>query len=79
MPVVIREGAPPVFIASREDNLLRKLRWFREGGEVSDAQWRDIHGILRVAGEALDREYLTDWSRRLGVADLLQRAFAERP
>lgn len=31
-----------LFIATTEDNFLRKLRWFRMGGEASDRQWRDI-------------------------------------
>jgi hypothetical protein len=36
-----------------EDILLQKLRWYRLGGEVSDRQWRDIAGIVRVQGAAL--------------------------
>ncbi len=32
-------GGGSLFVASIEDNILRKLRWFRMGGEVSDRQW----------------------------------------
>lgn len=44
------------------------------GGEVSDKQWRDVVSVLRIGGEALDREYLTTWATRLAVLDLLERA-----
>jgi hypothetical protein len=60
-----------------EDILLQKLRWYRKGGEVSDRQWRDILGIIRVQGPHLDRQYLTASAPVLGVADLLARALED--
>lgn len=33
-------------VASAEDTILRKLNWYRLGGEVSDRQWRDVAGIF---------------------------------
>lgn len=65
------------FVATSEDNLLRKLKWFRLGGEVSDRQWRDILGVLRISGATLDRQYLGTWAERLGVSDLLERAITQ--
>lgn len=59
-----------------EDILLQKLRWFRLGGEVSDRQWRDIIGIVRVQGSRLDRDYLRSNAAALTVSDLLERALA---
>jgi hypothetical protein len=60
-------------VASREDILLAKLVWFRQGGEVSDRQWSDITG-LAGGGDGLDGGYLEEWANRLGVRDLLDRA-----
>lgn len=66
-----------VYVSSAEDTLLAKLDWYREGGEVSDQQWRDILAILTVQGERLDLPYLRTWADALNVGDLLDRALAE--
>jgi hypothetical protein len=63
--------------ASAEDIILAKLRWFVAGGGVSDRQWRDIRGVIRVQGMALDRAYLERHATSHGVLDLLRRALAE--
>jgi hypothetical protein len=64
-------------VATAEDILLAKLRWYREGGETSERQWRDIGGIV-AANDALDGEYLAKWAGELGVSDLLARALKEK-
>jgi hypothetical protein len=64
-------------IATAEDTILNKLRWYRAGGETSEHQWNDMRGILQVSGAKLDREYLRLWAPRLGVADLLERLLSE--
>ena len=71
------EGSAAVRLptATPEDTVLAKLEWFKRGGEVSERQWWDIVGVLRVAQHA-DREYMRTWAISLGVADLLERAFA---
>lgn len=60
-----------------EDILLQKLHWYRKGGGMSDRQWRDILGIVRVQGRRLDLAYLDTAAPVLGVQDLLQRALRE--
>jgi hypothetical protein len=64
-------------LASAEDTVLAKLEWFRRGREASERQWSDVLGVLRAGGEALDRRYLEDGARELGVSDLLVRALGE--
>jgi hypothetical protein len=66
-----------LMFASPEDTLLHKLVWFRLGGGVSERQWRDAIGVLRIQGGTLDDVYLDTWSVRLGVRDLLDTARAE--
>jgi hypothetical protein len=61
-------------VASAEDTILAKLLWFRKGGEVSDHQWHDILGVIRVQAGRLDLGYLQEWAGELAVADLLKRA-----
>ncbi|MEL6428992.1 MAG: hypothetical protein AAFU73_14485 [Planctomycetota bacterium] len=63
-------------VATPEDTALRKLWWYRAGGESSDRQWQDVRGVLRGRRE-IDRDYLDRWSGELGVTDLLARALAE--
>ncbi len=66
-------GGQRIFVKSAEDTILRKLLWYREGGEVSERQWSDASGILRAQAGALDREYLDRWAGVVGVEDLWRR------
>lgn len=74
----LRKIAPDVdqevFVATAEDTILAKLRWYRAGGETSANQWTDVLGILGVHLGDLDFDYLNDWAERLGVQDLLVAA-----
>lgn len=66
-----------VYFASPEDTVLQKLDWYRKGAGVSDRQWQDLIGVIKVQGDALDLEYLKHWAPSLGVTDLLERALNE--
>jgi hypothetical protein len=76
---VVDGGGGPflVWAGSPEDQLLRKLRWFQLGHEVSDRQWRDVLGILAVQGDRLDFEYLRSMASRSGLGLLLDRAMGD--
>lgn len=66
-----------VMLKSPEDTVLRKLEWFRRGGEVSERQWQDVVAILRGAQGGLDDAHMDFWAARLAISDLLERARGE--
>ena len=47
------------------------------GGKMSERQWRDVLGILKVQGSNLDKAYLGKWVKSLGISDLLDKALKE--
>ncbi|GAC1391718.1 MAG: hypothetical protein NVS4B11_21550 [Ktedonobacteraceae bacterium] len=74
---VLVEGTRSFFVTSPEDIILNKLEWYRMGNEISDRQWNDILGVLKMQGTKLDLAYLQQWSQVLKVSDLLQRALID--
>lgn len=68
-----------VFETLKIRTLLHKLVWYRLGSAVSDRQWGDILGILKIQGQTLDQEYLDRWAPLLNVACQLDRARHELP
>lgn len=66
-----------LYVDTAEHTLLRKLEWYRRGGEVSERQWRDVQAIARIQGESLDQDHLRLWAGRLGVTDLLERVMRD--
>jgi hypothetical protein len=73
----VSQGGPSLAFASAEDTVLRKLAWYRLGNRVSDRQWRDLIGVLRVQGARLDRVYLERGAQELGLEGLLAEALVE--
>ena len=47
------------------------------GGEVSDRQWGDVLGVLKLRGTALELQYLRHWAAVLDINDLLERALED--
>jgi hypothetical protein len=64
-------------MCTAEDIVLRKLEWYRKGGQVSERQWKDVLGVLRVGAGSLDCAYMRRWAPELGVAKLLEEALEE--
>ncbi|MFN7617940.1 MAG: hypothetical protein ACK5RM_17635, partial [Pseudanabaena sp.] len=64
-----------LYYASPEDVILNKLVWRTQS--VSEKQWRDVLGILKVQMELLDLDYLRQWAGYLEVLDDLDLAIAQ--
>ena len=71
------EPGSEVELASPEDVVVHKLRWYDMGGRISDRQWRDVLGVLKVQGGGLDLDYLERIAADLGLSELLSRARSE--
>lgn len=65
------------YLSTAEDIILAKLERFRLGGEVSDSQWRDLLGVLKVQAARLDLGYLRHWAAEFRVDALLERALKD--
>jgi len=68
-------GKVEFYFSSPEDIIIHKLQWYKMGGLVSERQWLDVIGVIKVQGDLLDKKYLAGWSRKLGLSSLLKDAF----
>lgn len=60
-------------VVSAEDIVVEKLRWWKLGGGVSERQWRDAVGVVRVQAELFDEGYARRRAAAIGVAELLEK------
>jgi hypothetical protein len=74
---LLPDSSRVVYFATPEDTMLAKLRWYRQGNEVSERQLTDVMGIIKVQGPQLDTDYLRDWAARLKILDLLEKVLNE--
>ncbi len=65
------------YIATAEDTIIQKLFWYQLGGCVSDRQWSDVNGMLKVQQKRLDQHYLEKIAKLKGVEELLKQALRE--
>lgn len=71
------EVSQTVYVATAEDTILAKLKWYRSGKEISNTQWTDVLGIVGAQGKNLDVGYMRAWAETLGVRDLLEKILDE--
>lgn len=69
--------AASFYFSSEEDIIISKLEWYMLGGEVSERQWKDLIGVLKIQGDRLDFNYLKKWAGDLGLSVLLDKAINE--
>jgi hypothetical protein len=63
-----------LYFYAPEDVVVRKLMCDRVGGELSERQWRDVIGVLKLSSSILDWNELRRSAKEAGVEDLLSRA-----
>ncbi|NOY37523.1 MAG: hypothetical protein GXO83_08100 [Chlorobi bacterium] len=71
------DDASEFYFSSPEDIILNKLQWYEMGNRISERQWLDVVGVIKVQQKNLDNEYLQKWGKDLGLLDLLTKAFQE--
>jgi hypothetical protein len=65
------------YFSSPENIILNKLKWYELGNKISERQWLDVLGVIKVQENSLDKEYLKQWAKTLGIFDLLTNAFRD--
>jgi hypothetical protein len=75
--IITTDPERSIYVTSPEDVILAKLEWYRMGNEISERQWRDVLGVLKMKSGELDQAYLRQWAIELNVSDLLERALTE--
>lgn len=63
--------------ATPEDIIINKLAWYQTGGRVSERQWLDIIGVIKIQGNSLDKKYMKEWAIKLSLIELLKKAFID--
>lgn len=74
---VTEEKGQDLYLASAEDIILNKLQWYKSGGGVSERQWNDVLGVLRVLDKILDFNYLKNSATKRKILDLLEKAIKQ--
>lgn len=65
------------YFSSPEDIILNKILWYDKGNRVSERQWLDVLGVIKVQGNSLDKAYLKNWAKKLDIFSLLIEAFKD--
>ncbi len=54
--------------ATPEDVIIKKMEFYKDGG--SEKHLRDITGILKISGDVIDTDYITQWADTLGIREI---------
>ena len=57
-------GNVEFYFSTPEDIIISKLQWYKMDGFVSERQWLDIVGVIKVQAHLLDKKYLKNWSKK---------------
>lgn len=71
--VVPEAGGRTIWVGSPEDQILRKLWWYRLGGEASDRQLRDVAAIIEAQRDVIDSDELRRIAEQIDIGDLVDR------
>lgn len=64
-------------ITSCEDIVLQKLEWYMLGAQISERQWHDIQGVLKIQGTSLNFPHMRHWAAQLNISELLEQALLD--
>jgi hypothetical protein len=73
----INKESPQLFFSSPEDIIINKLLWYESGSRVSERQWLDVLGVIKIQSKNLDFEYLLKWADKLHILELLKTALLD--
>lgn len=60
-----------IYFSSPEDLILSKLQWYKKS--LSSRHLEDVESILKISGEKLDLKYLSQWAKKMGNENLLEK------
>jgi hypothetical protein len=76
--VQLNSGSTRLYrITSAEDIIIQKLEWYAAGAYVSERQWNDIQGVMKIQGTTLDIAYMRHWANQLQLSTLLEKALKD--
>ena len=75
--LIENDASTEFYFSSPEDIVLNKLKWYEMGKRISERQWLDVLGVIKVQENSIDKEYLKKWAKKLDIYDLLVAAFKD--
>jgi hypothetical protein len=73
----VEYGGRQMWVPTKEDVLVTKLRWYKRAGRLKDGQ--DIQNLLDARRHDMDWAYVYEWAERHGTRALLEKMRAAPP